>query len=656
MKNFYKLLNGKKVTLGNDAINIASSPLDSSGTIIFIDGTKLDFLGGLSIESSRSGYIGRSVDGSIFSVKKSKDSENINDIININAKYFPIIGFNKAEDNTPNIGNTIFNFETLPNIEINDDNYNKETKVFSHTTKFKNLELGKNLDVTDSSVFEEDVAIKADTNVEALSSSSSEISTTINSKVIFGTDNNDDINTTLTINNSLSAKRIIFGPKGSTVIKGDTDISDLLTANKLIVKEGEEDGIKIGVKIIGSSKITGTLSDSSKAGNNLSVSKNTSSKTLEITSASIFDQNITIGDKTKQNTGGLEVFGNSILKANLNVAKDMNTMISGITITENNKLTANKGLKVELAVPTGNTIIFNNSLKINTLEGSESSENNELKRISITGASKSENLSSPNYNVNVSALSRIESILDINSKYPSLLTEFLGTDEIKSNLDTNTLEVTGRSRFNGNISITGNLIADSITLTNAEIIATSPDIDSSWLDKIPATAITPTTYKGSESDVTVSSTITVKNNIKFTEMTVNDTFNPTTLDETYTGTTGGSVITNAPVITDTLKLSKWTDNTNFEATKTDNSLIYDNTSKLVYENSKYNIYGNTINETGTVQDNYIGFAIKGDNTSRQYEFIESEEGSVNIFYNGDASDGTTNCTVITINGEFIESE
>ena len=954
MKNFYKLLNGKKVTSGNGAINIASSPLDSSGTIVFIDGTKLDFLGGLSIESSRSEYIGRSNENSIFSVK---------DPSYINAKYFPIIGFGSG-DNTTNIGNTIFNFENLSNIELNDDNYNQEKKIFSHTTKFRSLQLkntlqtsgnsvlndvtinantnanniadlggkitvlegdillgtdpninstyqyifnviktdkktgnlsvnsdfitskkfisdklltvsnsgaaitgnsiitgeleisdkvtgGNGLDVTsggatitgnstfinklttdtiygkdavditkdayfrkkDESKFilrnnsnfktgnaqnnpnalditgysyfenttvtkslstnnngslktkkliisgiipsttpiwtlnvtgltnklstltvddisttnnpitmnnqnstislndvdisnefsnknnnsiyvgtsektaeiilnkltansisdfkEGDVTLSSNVNLK-LTGSNSEIATTIkgdaylNSDVILDTDNNDDINTTLTINNSLSAKAIDFGPKGSAVINGDTAIDDLIKTNKLIVESG-------GVVISGDSTITGTLSDNSTTGNNLTVSANTSSQRLEITSTSVFTGDIIIGDKTKQNTGELEVSGNAILGAALDVTKD--TVISGATITENNKLTATGGLEVL----SGDTT-FKDPLEANTLEVSETTESKKFKVTSggifITGDSTSGSLSSPDYDAEVSAHSSVESILDISSKYPSLLAGSLGSNAIKTNLDTKTLEVTGTSTFSDNISITGNLTADSITLTNAEINATNPEIDSSWLESIPTTAITPasvpsvsvgaitpttyttkntanpTTYsKGSKSEATVSSTITVENNIKFTEMTVNTTFNPTTLDETYAGTTGGSVTTDRSVTTSTLKLSEWTDDTNFIPDKTsyDFKDIKDsNASNLAWSASDgYQLYAKVLDETSNSNiEKYILFAYKGDDG---YEFIEDDTTGCRV-------DMSTTTTKIYLGGEFIESE
>lgn len=237
MKNFYKLLNGKKVTSGDSVINIASAPLNSSGTIVFIDGTKLDFLGGLSIESSRFENIGRynkNEDG-VFSVKEPK---------NINAKYFPIIGFGSGDNK--NIGNTIFKFETSGNINLDDinpdaDNYNKEKKIFSHTTKFKNLELGMDLNVTGSSVFDTDVIINSNTNVktlEILKDPNSEIIKTVklNDNANFDANNTDNTNTTLTIEGNLEAANITFGDNGSAVINEDTTIDNLMTVNKLIVK------------------------------------------------------------------------------------------------------------------------------------------------------------------------------------------------------------------------------------------------------------------------------------------------------------------------------------------------------------------------------------------------------------------------------------
>lgn len=809
MKNFYKLLNGKKITSGNGAVNIASSPLDSSGTIVFIDGTKLDFLGGLSIESSRSEYIGRSNENSIFSVK---------DPFYINAKYFPIIGFGSG-DSTTNIGNTIFNFENLSNIELDDDNYNQEKKIFSHTIKFKSLQLKNTLQTSGNSVLNS-VTINANTNAnnigtdpnininnpnalnitgdsyfenttvtKDLSTNNSgslktkkliisgiissatpiwtlnvtgltnelstltvnDISTTdnpitmnnqestillndvdinnefsnennnsiyvgtseksaeiilnkltansisefkegnvtllsnvnlkltgsdsitttiksnayLNSDVVLDTDNNDNTNTTLTINNSLSAKAINFGPKGSAVINGNTTIDDLIETNKLIVDNG--------VVISGNSTITGTLSDISTAGNNLTVSENTSSQTLEITSTSVFTSDIIVGDGTKQNTGELEVSGNAVLRAALDVTED--TVISGATITENNKLTATGGLEVL----SGDTT-FKDPLESNTLEVSETTESKKFKvtsgGISITGDSTSGSLSSSDYDVEVSAHSSVESILDTSLKYPSLSAGSLGSDETKTNLETNTLEVTGTSTFSDNISIIGNLTADSITLTNAKINATSPEIDSSWLEDIPITAITPasvpsvsvtditpTTYttknvanptiysKGSKSDATVSSTITVENNIKFTEMTVNTTFNPTTLDETYTGTTGGSVTTNRPVTTSTLKLSEWTNDTNFISDKSS----YDfkdtndsNASKLTWSASNgYKLHAKVLDETtNSTISQYIAFAEK--RTGGDYEFIEDDDTT------GCRVDMSTTTTKIYLGGEFIE--
>ena len=328
-------------------------------------------------------------------------------------------------------------------------------------------------------------------------------------------------------------------------------------------------------------------------------------------------------------------------------------MISGATIAENNKLTANGGLKVS----SGNTI-FNDPLTANTLEVTKTTKSKKFNvkngGISITGASKSGSLSSSN-DVTVSANSNIENILDIDSEYPSLSTGSLGTDANKTDLNTNTLKVTGTSEFNDDILINGNLTADSITLTNAEISATSPEIDSSWLENIPTTAITPasanpTTYsKSSRSSAKVSSTIAVENNIKFTKMTVGTTFNPTILDETYTGTTGGSVTTNVPVTTDTLKLSEWTDNTNFISDKTSYTFRDakdSNVSNLTWSSSDgYKLYATVLDETdNSAVNQYIAFAEKGSNG---YEFIEDDTVGCKI-------DMSTDTTEIHLGGEFIE--
>lgn len=433
MKNFYKIFKGITPGTGTGNKNIASAPEDSYGTIIGSDGTKIDFFGNHSIESSQTNPLIRNKD--IFASSG-----------NISYNYFPMDGFKGSTS----LEDSIFEFssKSIPESIGN----RKNIKFISTNTKIKNLKLTTSLSTLTVSG---NLVAEGNTEIGVLN--------VINGSQFI----DDDI---ITGNNGIVINQDSAQIEGTSKISGNLEVTETsVFGKKVTIKQN-------GAQITGNSKVTGTFqtTDLTTANSGITVVSNG----MNVGTSAVNVESTIIGKVTVENSTTFEDLtvesaGISTTTGSSTVLSEKTSIGTGLIIKDGAQIAGNSKVTGTFQTTSDTTIggELNVTGDLEVTDKTKIDSNSNLEVIGdittgslTTGSSVSDNTFSANNLTMNAATSMSSSGIDIE------ITGLTSTLNLATN-DSKITNLGGKTTFNGysescSLSVDGSSTLNTLSMTS----------------------------------------------------------------------------------------------------------------------------------------------------------------------------------------------